>query len=102
LIAKSDKILMDGTKIGQQTEGAYLRSEIPTEWARRCCHKAKSEIRISSAPKVQTIAAPEGKSHQKERNNPAMPPKSAMKQPMSKRFAVLCARLIPQTAGTIK
>src|SRR5204862_7863962 len=68
----------------------------------RCRAKPINEMKMRIAPKVQTIAAPEGKSHQKERNNPAIPPKSAMNQPMSKRFAVRRARLIPQTAGTIK
>src|SRR6266404_6053900 len=39
---------------------------------------ARRETRISSAPKVKTIAAPEGKSHQKERNKPTTPPMSAI------------------------
>ena len=31
---------------------------------------------------MQTIAAPDGRSHQKERNKPAIPPSNAMSQPM--------------------
>src|SRR5262249_51392922 len=48
----------------RRTAYCHYESRFSVERSRWCCHKAKSEIRISNAPKVQTIAAPEGKSHQ--------------------------------------
>src|SRR6185503_12615317 len=80
----------------------YCESCIAPERARQCCHNATNEIKISIAPNVQTIAAPDGRSQQKERNRPAIPPTHAMIHPMSNRRLILVARLIPQTAGTIR
>src|SRR4029077_1442790 len=37
-------------------------------------HSPRNDMSINSAPNVQTIAAPDGRSHQKERNRPAIPP----------------------------
>src|SRR5437870_3289593 len=64
---------------------SYCEPCIARERTRQCCHTAKNEIRISIVPNVQTIAAPDGRSHQKERNNPAIPPSHAIIHPMSKR-----------------
>ena len=60
------------------------------------------ETTINSAPKVQTIAAPEGKSPQNEKKSPPTPPIKAMIQPINSRRLSEPARLIPQTAGTIR
>src|SRR5438132_740807 len=61
-----------------------------------------SETRISNAPNVQTMAAPEGKSHQNERKSTPTPPIKAMSQPIRSLLPSEPARLIPQTAGTIR
>ena len=65
-------------------------------------NKPTNPIAISSTPNVQTMAAPEGRSHWNERNNPATPPSRAMTHPIRRRVVKDRARLIPQTAGTIR
>ena len=61
-----------------------------------------SDTTIKRAPNVQTMAAPEGKSHQKEKKSPPTPPINAMSQPIKSLRPSEPARLIPQTAGTIR
>jgi hypothetical protein len=54
------------------------------------------------APNVQTMVAPDGKSHQNESNNPAILPRSDTPQPISRRIVTDRARLTAHTAGAIK
>jgi hypothetical protein len=51
-------------------------------------NKAINDAKMSSAPNVQTMAAPEGKSPENEMNNPAISPRSEIPQPSKNRTEV--------------
>ena len=65
--------------------GSGRKPDQPSGFRRK---KLANPIMISSPPNVQTMAAPEGRSHWKERNNPATPPNRAISQPISDRLVM--------------